>query len=100
MRPRPPRSTRTDTLLPYATLFRADGPPAAIILALHGFNDYSRSFEAPAAYWADRGIATYAYDQRGFGQTPHRGLWPGAARLIADRSEEDTSELQSLMRIS
>lgn len=70
--------------LPLRTWLPRDRPPAAIILALHGFNDYSRSFEAPAAYWADRGIATYAYDQRGFGQTPHRGLWPGAARLIAD----------------
>jgi alpha-beta hydrolase superfamily lysophospholipase len=61
-----------------------EGEPAAVILALHGFNDYSRSFEAPAAYWAGRGIVTYAYDQRGFGQSPHRGLWAGDERMIAD----------------
>src|SRR3546814_5125011 len=72
---RPPRSTRTDTLFPYTTLFRSAAPP-------------------------------------------RRGLWPGRLRCIAgfrpragaddrilvahpvDRSEEHTSELQSLMRIS
>lgn len=70
--------------LPLRTWLPQEGPPAAVILALHGFNDYSRSFEAPAAYWAARGIATYAYDQRGFGQSPHRGLWAGQARMIAD----------------
>src|SRR5205823_9587104 len=33
-----------------------------------------------------RGIATYAYDQRGFGAAPGRGLWPGRAALAADAS--------------
>src|SRR6266550_3792005 len=39
----------------------------AVILALHGFNDYSNAFTMPAPLWAERGIASYAYDQRGFG---------------------------------
>src|SRR5262249_26120042 len=43
----------------------ARGPAKAVILALHGFNDYSRAFEMPAAIWARKGIETYAYDQRG-----------------------------------
>jgi acylglycerol lipase len=60
------------------------GPAKAVILAIHGFNDYSRAFELPAAIWARKGIETYAYDQRGFGATAHRGLWPGEARLIED----------------
>ena len=34
------------------------GEPTAVILALHGFNDYSRAFAGPAAYWAEHGIAT------------------------------------------
>src|SRR3546814_12558827 len=34
MIPRPPRSTRTDTLLPYTTLFRSDRPPEPKILLL------------------------------------------------------------------
>jgi alpha-beta hydrolase superfamily lysophospholipase len=61
-----------------------DATPAAVILALHGFNDYSDAFEAPAQVWAGRGILTYAYDQRGFGQAPQPGLWPGDERLAAD----------------
>jgi acylglycerol lipase len=60
------------------------GTPGALILALHGFNDYSHAFEGPAEIWARRGIATYAYDQRGFGAAPERGLWPGRAALAAD----------------
>jgi alpha-beta hydrolase superfamily lysophospholipase len=58
--------------------------PDAVILALHGFNDYSRAFELPADHWAKAGIATYAYDQRGFGETEQTGYWPGGDRLIAD----------------
>ena len=58
--------------------------PKAVILALHGFGDYSHAFELPGALWAKRGIATYAYDQRGFGGAPGRGLWPGEAQLAVD----------------
>jgi acylglycerol lipase len=60
------------------------GEPRAVILALHGFNDYSNAFDAPAKIWAARGIATYAYDQRGFGGAPGRSLWPGSAALATD----------------
>ena len=60
------------------------GEVKAVILALHGFNDYSNAFEAAGKAWAERGIATYAYDQRGFGAAPERGLWPGRAVLAAD----------------
>ena len=58
--------------------------PRAVIVALHGFNDYSRAFEDPASYWASLGIATYAYDQRGFGRGPGRGLWAGHEALASD----------------
>jgi alpha-beta hydrolase superfamily lysophospholipase len=61
-----------------------DGPPKAVILALHGFNDYSHAFAMPGKEWALDGIATYAYDQRGFGEAPERGLWVGSARLAED----------------
>ena len=59
-------------------------PVRAAILALHGFNDYGNAFEMPATLWAERGIATYAYDQRGFGGAPGRGLWAGSAALAGD----------------
>jgi acylglycerol lipase len=65
-----------------------NGPPGAapraVILALHGFNDYSNAFDGPASEWAKHGIATYAYDQRGFGGAPGRGFWPGSAALATD----------------
>jgi alpha-beta hydrolase superfamily lysophospholipase len=60
-----------------------EGRPKAVVLALHGFNDYSNAFEGPATFWARKGIATYAYDQRGFGGSEHRGKWPGT-RAMAD----------------
>jgi alpha-beta hydrolase superfamily lysophospholipase len=56
----------------------------AILLALHGFNDYSRAFADLGPYLATDGILTYAYDQRGFGATAQRGRWAGEERLIAD----------------
>lgn len=60
------------------------GKPRAVILALHGFNDYSHAFAGPAALWAKEGIATYAYDQRGFGAAPGRGRWWGSEALADD----------------
>jgi alpha-beta hydrolase superfamily lysophospholipase len=60
------------------------GPVKATVLALHGFNDYSHAFDTPARIWAERGIATYAYDQRGFGGAPGRGAWAGEAALAID----------------
>ncbi|MFA5123435.1 alpha/beta fold hydrolase [Zavarzinia sp.] len=62
----------------------AGRPIRAVILALHGFNDYSASFALPAPFWAYRGIATYAYDQRGFGASGTRLLWPGREALASD----------------
>ena len=70
--------------LPLRRWLPPDGRVKAVILALHGFNDYSNAFAAPAAEWAARGIATYAYDQRGFGAAPERGRWAGEGRLTVD----------------
>ncbi len=61
-----------------------NGRPQALILALHGFNDYSNAFDAPGRYWSNRGVATFAYDQRGFGATAHAGVWPPQSALIGD----------------
>lgn len=70
--------------LPYRSWLPA-GPPKAILVVVHGFGDYSRnSFEIPAGIFVGQGIATYAYDQRGFGASPHRGYWAGGETLAAD----------------
>jgi alpha-beta hydrolase superfamily lysophospholipase len=51
---------------------------------LHGFNDYSRSFEEAAQYFAQAEIKTVAYDQRGFGGAPDRGKWAGSKAMVDD----------------
>src|SRR3546814_9558857 len=79
---RPPRSTRTDTLFPYTTLFRS---PQLERRAISGGGD-----EPLAVDEAD-------HDQPGARDDEHLRAHRQAA---ADRSEEHTSELQSLMRIS
>jgi alpha-beta hydrolase superfamily lysophospholipase len=61
------------------------GPPQAVILALHGFGDAGElTYAGAAPYWASRGIAVYAPDQRGFGANPSRRRWPGAEALVED----------------
>src|SRR3546814_1874217 len=86
---RPPRSTRTDTLFPYTTLFRS------------GEESGCESREAPRLVAAGRG---FDLDDVGaeIGQHQPAGrAHDGLAELDdLDRSEEHTSELQSLMRIS
>ncbi len=57
--------------------------PQHIVLGVHGFNDYSKSFERLALHLVAETQATvYAYDQRGFGANPQPGVWPGSQELI------------------
>lgn len=59
--------------------------PVAVILAVHGMNDYAHSFAMPGAWWAANAqISTYAIDQRGFGRSPGYGRWVGEETMIAD----------------
>lgn len=60
--------------------------PKAIIIGLHGFNDYSASFATPGPgpWFVDQGITLYAIDQRGFGRAPGVGLWAGDQRMAED----------------
>src|SRR3546814_5275632 len=103
---RPPRSTRTDTLFPYTTLFRslrsdrrARGIPRAwleevVELVFDGHPDgvVGRCVRREAAW---RGADDRAVAGRSVGR-----LRPAAPLDLHARSEEHTSELQSLMRIS
>ncbi|HEY0104794.1 MAG TPA: alpha/beta hydrolase [Rhizomicrobium sp.] len=58
--------------------------PSAVIVALHGMGDYSNFIAMPAQDWAGHGIATLAYDQRGFGASPNPGLWAGSQTMRHD----------------
>jgi alpha-beta hydrolase superfamily lysophospholipase len=61
-----------------------DGQPRGAILALHGFNDHAGAWDIPAPLLTAQGFIVHAYDQRGFGATATRGLWPGVDALVAD----------------
>ncbi|HEY1719982.1 MAG TPA: alpha/beta hydrolase [Magnetospirillaceae bacterium] len=70
--------------LPLRVWLPSEGEPKAVIVALHGFNDYSNAFALPSAYLTAHGVAVYAYDQRGFGEAPNVGEWAGAAAMSDD----------------
>src|SRR3546814_6083474 len=90
---RPPRSTRTDTLFPYTTLFRSSGhehPPHRVG---GGGAHTQRRVRAGVGGLAVPGDPRRSAEER-------RQLRRGVRRVLDRRSEEHTSELQSLMRIS
>src|SRR3546814_7403006 len=119
---RPPRSTRTDTLFPYTTLFRSaqhatlpvQGPPEGIAAARDaedrriGARDPDPARDPPGRQRARGrdhadGIEQEARRQCGRAGPAQQHLRPEdrrAAVLEVRRSEETTSELQSLIRIS
>src|SRR3546814_9013907 len=80
---RPPRSTRTDTLLPYTTLFRS----SVSIVELLENSEAKREGLLPCSA---------GFDEKGFRLV----VLTGEEKFGDRRSEEHTSELQSLMRIS
>src|SRR3546814_9165533 len=87
---RPPRSTHTDTLFPYTTLFRSI---PRVELMRPSRNDYMRSADLFESSWEEIDRASFI------------ALWTQEAETLrqkvdTERSEEHTSELQSLMRIS
>jgi acylglycerol lipase len=76
--------TADGALAPVRRWLPETGTVKAALIALHGFNDYGNFFAAPGAYLAGQGIAAYAFDQRGFGATQGRGIWPGVKAYADD----------------
>ena len=58
--------------------------PWAVIIGLHGMNDYGNAFFPAGPWFAERGVAVYAYDARGFGRSPRRGVWGGERLMTED----------------
>lgn len=58
--------------------------PTAVIIGLHGMNDYANTYYLAGPWFAERGVALYAYDARGFGRSPNRGVWPGERLMTED----------------
>src|SRR3546814_7844527 len=96
---RPPRSTRTDTLFPYTTLFRS----AAVLLYDSEYADVVREVLGRLAA-PPRTVriedAEYAGEHGTLGDAEYEAWLAAQPPDAAWRSEEHTSELQSLMRIS
>src|SRR3546814_1768294 len=90
---RPPRSTRTDTLFPYTTLFRS----GLVDLHVHLTVDPGDDYRAAAVDPDEWGVVVGA---KNAGITLRAGFTTVREAGSAQRSEEHTSELQSLMRIS
>src|SRR3546814_7686878 len=88
---RPPRSTRTDTLFPYTTLFRSHPSRAMTMVGVTGTSGKTSTVQLLAQALDLLGTRSGTIGTLGV------GLYGEA---VATRSEEHTSELQSLMRIS
>ena len=65
-------------------VWQPTGPVQAAVVALHGFGDYSNAFDELGEDLAEQGVAVYAPDQRGFGEAPGYGMWPGDDRMARD----------------
>src|SRR3546814_6473784 len=116
---RPPRSTRTDTLCPYTTLFRSARNAAGFKVEGLYIKYFKRHYpeiqESRPEFYPDAGRASWPRKGWIAREIPHPPgtqspvaknrsdlrscLFDGRRRLLA-RTEEHTSELQSLMRIS
>ena len=55
-----------------------------VIIAVHGFNDYSDFINDSVSFFNKQKLAVYSYDQRGFGETRTRGRWSGRQTLSND----------------
>lgn len=73
--------------------WKTQGPPKAVVIALHGFNDHAASFRLAGPWWAEQGIEVWAYDQRGFGGAPNKGVWTDP-----ELSREDLRTVVALVR--
>src|SRR3546814_6685827 len=93
---RPPRSTRTDTLFPYTTLFRSHPRLAQICLELVHLRE---AFENDRIVAADCQTSP-GKAKRDIDQQDIRQCREGPMIIEPNRSEEHMSELQSQMRIS
>src|SRR3546814_10797920 len=97
---RPPRSTRTDTLFPYTTLFRSLRHPLPLLAGQCGYA--GRTGTADTEYCGARerrpGRAGALYAD--IDHHTVQGVVGQGHQYSPQRSEEHTSELQSLMRIS
>lgn len=81
------------TRLPCRVWTPSEGQTWGALVCLHGMNDHGMAWHLAGPWWAARGVAVYACDQRGFGAAPGRGVWAGEARMA-----EDVGQMTALVR--
>jgi alpha-beta hydrolase superfamily lysophospholipase len=81
------------TRLPCRVWTPSEGQTWGALVCLHGMNDHGMAWHLAGPWWAARGVAVYACDQRGFGAAPGRGVWAGEARMA-----EDIRQMTALVR--
>src|SRR3546814_2440648 len=103
---RPPRSTRTDTLFPYTTLFRSSSPIDGMAFGCgpHRLRPATAIFVSYITSYADSTIIdvylTFLHRALRIDKNSPSGAAVSYSFMPGRRSEEHTSELQSLMRNS
>ncbi|MFN7534215.1 MAG: alpha/beta fold hydrolase, partial [Brevundimonas sp.] len=81
------------TRLPCRVWTPSEGQTWGALVCLHGMNDHGMAWHLAGPWWAARGVAVFACDQRGFGAAPGRGVWAGEARMA-----EDLRQMTALVR--
>jgi acylglycerol lipase len=80
-----------------------DGAPKAKLIFVHGFNDHINRYYGLFPYLAERGIATYGFDQRGWGRSvpnpSHRGLTGPTSLVISDIASFIRAQLPSTVPV-
>ncbi|MGH8551490.1 MAG: lysophospholipase [Methylococcales bacterium] len=79
--------TEDGARLPVRSWMPDSKDPKALIVAVHGFNDYSNFFSSAGEFLSTLGIGSYAFDQRGFGAAPNPGFWSGVPAYAHDLAE-------------
>jgi len=77
--------TRDATSLAWESWHPAQATPQrAMLLGLHSYGDFRLAYADLGPWLAGQGIVTYAYDQRGFGESSQQGRWPESPLLVED----------------
>ena len=66
------------------TVWGPRSQPEKVVIAAHSFGEFRDAFALIGEHLAEQNIAVWAYDQRGFGGAPHRGLWAGTDAMTGD----------------
>ena len=75
--------TRDNMALPFYSWGPTDNPDK-IIIAAHSFRDFSLAYKPIGEFLSKKNISLWTYDQRGFGDSPSLGNWPGSEKMIND----------------